>query len=208
MNKTKTAVDIFNKAAKTYQEKFMDVGLYADSLDLFCDALKNNTEVLELACGPGNITKYLLDRKPDLKILATDLAPNMLELAKINNPQANCLLMDCRDLLRLNRTFDAIMCGFCLPYLSREDAVKLICDAEKILKPGGVIYLSTMEDDYSKSGPKAGSSGEEMYMHYHEEVYLRKALEENNFKVVLLQRKVYSSPSGEETTDLIIVAGK
>jgi 23S rRNA G2069 N7-methylase RlmK/C1962 C5-methylase RlmI len=43
------------------------------------------------------------------------------------------------------------MCGFCLPYLSKEEAVKLIRDAAAILNPDGVFYISTMEDDYSKS---------------------------------------------------------
>ncbi|MBC7864483.1 MAG: class I SAM-dependent methyltransferase, partial [Bacteroidia bacterium] len=61
MDKTKIAVTIFNKNANGYQNKFMDVNLYADTFDLFCNSIKNeNAEILEIACGPGNITKYLL----------------------------------------------------------------------------------------------------------------------------------------------------
>jgi len=44
--------------------------------------LNEQAKVLELACGPGNITKCLLSKRPDLEILATDIAPNILELAK------------------------------------------------------------------------------------------------------------------------------
>src|SRR6185295_3669822 len=100
MDKTKIAVNIFNKHASKYQDKFMDVNLYAGSFDFFCDAAKKqNAKILEIACGPGNITSYLLNKRPDFKILGIDLAPNMIALAKINNPKADFQLMDCRDIL-------------------------------------------------------------------------------------------------------------
>ncbi|MBA3681724.1 MAG: class I SAM-dependent methyltransferase [Bacteroidetes bacterium] len=209
MDNTKNAVEIFNKLADQYQHKFMNVDMYADTFAVFCNAIKKqNSEVLELACGPGNITKYLLKKRPDLKILGTDLSLNMVELAKLNNPEAEFRIMDCRDLLALNKKYDAIMCGFCLPYLSKEDALKLISDASKILTGHGVIYISTMEDDNSASGFEAGSTGDKIYMNYHEADYLIKALEENNFKVIELQRKHSPANATKKTTDLFIIAGK
>jgi len=75
----------------------------------------------------------------------------MLALAKKNNPTAEFQLLDSREILKLNKTYDAIMCGFCLPYLTKEEAIQLMEDAAKILNANGVIYISTMEDDYSKS---------------------------------------------------------
>ena len=202
MDKTKIAVDIFNKLAHSYQEKFMDVSLYHDSFDLFCDNIKReNAEVLELACGPGNITKYLLTKRPDLKILGIDLAPNMLELAKKNNRNSSFQLMDIGEINSLNKRFDAIMCGFALPYLSKEGAVKLIADAAQLLNANGVIYISTMEDEYSKSGWEKGSSGEEMFMNYHEAEYLVGALEENGFEIIDLQRL-----KQDKVVDLVIIA--
>ena len=222
MDKTKIAVNVFNKNAQLYQNKFMDVDLYADTFDFFCNAIaKENAELLELACGPGNITKYLLNKRPDLKILGTDLAPNMIALAKINNPTAEFQLMDCRDLGITGKKparqsggiytaggYDAIMCGFCLPYLSKEESIKLIQDASTILNPEGVLYLSTMEDDYEKSGFKKGSTGEEIFMHYHQVDYLSAALTENNFKILKLQRKHSIMTDGTEVVDLILISGR
>lgn len=209
VDKTKIAVDVFNKHAEKYQDKFMDVSLYGDTFDFFCNNIENkNAEILELACGPGNITKYLLNKRPDLKILGTDLAPNMIDLAAINNPTAAFQIMDCRDIGKMNKKFDGIMCGFCLPYLSKEETIKLITDASKILKPKGVLYLSTMEDDYSKSGFKKGSAGDEIFMHYHKTDYLTNALTENNFKIINLKRQDYPETDGTITIDLIIIAQK
>jgi 2-polyprenyl-3-methyl-5-hydroxy-6-metoxy-1,4-benzoquinol methylase len=144
-----------------------------------------------------------LTKRPDLKILGIDLAPNMIELAKINNRNASFQLMDFREIISLNKTFDAIMCGFALPYLSKEGAVKLIGDASTLLNPGGVIYISTMEDDYSRSGLQKGSSGDEIFMHYHEADYLTKALEGSGFIVLNLLRL-----KQENVVDLVIIATK
>lgn len=207
MDKTKIAVDVFDKNASLYQTKFMDVSMYHDSFDLFCSYIqKKEAEILELACGPGNITKYLLDKRPDFKILGTDLAPNMIELAKLNNPSATFQLLDSRGIKSLNKKYDAIMCGFILPYLSKEETEQLIKDAALMLNSQGIIYISTMEDDYSKSGLKKGSTGDEIFMHYHQADYLIDALKASGFKMIDLQRKIYDAVDKTKTVDLILIA--
>jgi cyclopropane fatty-acyl-phospholipid synthase-like methyltransferase len=210
MDKTKIAVDTFDKLAVQYQDKYMDVDLYDHTFDLFCDAVeKKNADIIEVACGPGNITRYLLKKRPDFKILGTDLAPQMVELAKINNPRAEFQIMDCRGIATMDKKYDAVMSGFCFPYLSKEAALSFIKDSATILNPGGVIYISTMEDDYSKSGFKGSSSTPvKIYMHYHERGYLIKGLETNDFEVITSIRQNYPDPNGEPTTDLIIIARK
>jgi ubiquinone/menaquinone biosynthesis C-methylase UbiE len=206
MDQNKIAVDVFNKLANTYQDKYMNVDLYKDSFDFFCQNIKTeNTAILEIACGPGNITKYILDKKPDLKILGIDLAPNMIDLAKVNNPTAKFQVMDCRNIESLDKKYDAIMCGFCLPYLSKKETSKLIIDASNLLNSRGIFYLSTMEDDYSKSTFKKGSSSDEVFMHYYSADFLKNELTKNNFQIIHLERKEYIH-NEENTTDLIIVA--
>ena len=207
MDHSKNAAGIFNKYADLYQEKFMDVSLYHDSFNAFCDHLEQNASVLELACGPGNITNYLLSKRPDLRIFGTDLAPNMVALAKQNNPSAEFSVLDCREIKTLGKTFDAVMCGFCLPYLHKPEALKLISDCAELLHPGGVLYLSTMEDDNSKSTFKKGSKGDEIFMNYHEESYLKETLEKNGLKVFLTDRK-NSTSNNEPVVDLILIANK
>ena len=209
-DRNKIAVDIFNKCATEYQLKYMNVDLYKPSLNLFCDSIKKeNPEILELACGPGNITRYLLERRPDFKILGTDSAPNMVELAAINNPEAEFKQMDCRDIYFLEKKCDGIICGFGLPYLSKEEAVKLISDAALLLNDRGVIYLSTMKDDYEKSRVVKSSSGEyELYMYFHQEDYLAGALKGNGLKIIDIQHQDYSTQDETKITDLIIIAGK
>lgn len=209
MDKTKLAVDVFDKRASEYQTKYMDITLYEDTFDLFCHSIPaQHASVLELACGPGNITQYLRKKRPDLKILATDLSPNMIRLAAINNPGVEFQLLDCRDITTLESKYDAIMAGFCLPYLSQEQAVQLISDAAAILNTGGMLYLSTMEDDYEKSGWQTSSYGDRIYVYYHQADYLVAALEASGFKIIDLQRKDFPAAAGATTVDLVILASK
>ncbi len=201
-------VELFDKYAAQYQEKFMDQAWYGDTFDLLCRHLPSTARVLEVACGPGNITRALLHRRPDLCILATDLAPNMLELAAQNNPAAQCRLMDMRDIGGLDRDFDAVVCGFGLPYLDREEALRFISDAAAILLPGGILYFSTMEDDYGQSGFRTGSTGDALWIHFHEAGYLLQALRDSGLSLLALLRRDFTGQDGASFQDLILIAKK
>ncbi|RZJ35054.1 MAG: class I SAM-dependent methyltransferase [Flavobacterium sp.] len=204
MDRISQTISLFDRHAQLYMDKYMDVSLYAESFDFFASHLPGKT-VLELGCGPGNVTSYLLKKNRSLEILATDLAPAMLGLAKINNPHADFAIMDCRNILSVIKKFDGIMCAFCLPYLSKEEAMELIADASKSLRSRGLLYISTMEDDYSTSGINRSSSGEEILMFNHERDYLVCAFADNNFEMVFEQRKKYSDPYGKPVTDLLLI---
>jgi ubiquinone/menaquinone biosynthesis C-methylase UbiE len=210
-NNTQLAVQLFDTYAQTYQQNYMDVGLYHDALNAFCQAIPTeNASILELACGPGNITQHLLRQRPDFNILATDLSPNMIALAQANNPQATCQLMDIRDVDKIEQTYDAVLCGFGLPYLTREEAVQWIADAAKLLGPGGVLYVSAIEDDYSKSGfmPSSPGSTDGLYQFYHQRDHLSAVFEANGLNVIYLESKSYQDRKGRPTTDLMMVGKK
>ncbi len=208
-NRYKTTFATWNKIASLYQEKFMDLDLYNDTYDLFCQLLeKSHPIVLEIGCGPGNITKYLIEKRPDMAIHGIDVAPNMIELARANNPKASFETMDCREIDKLTEKFDAIICGFCMPYLSKEDCAKLIKDCSSLLNSAGIAYFSVIEGDYSKSKYEIGSSGDKAYVYYHQEDELRKHLNEHSFKVVKLMRKHYPKRKEINETHLIALAEK
>lgn len=210
MDSYKTTIDAFNKQAAGYQDKYMHLDLYNDTYDTFCNLInKREAKIFEIACGPGNITRYILSKRPDFKILATDMAPNMLELAKINNPTAEFVLMDCRDIDKISDKYDAIVCGFCLPYLSKADVAKLLKDCHALLNTGGIVYLSTMEGNYADSGYQTSSDGKDKaYIYYYQQYYIEEQLCANNFKIVEFKCKEFPKPDGTFSTDLIFIAKK
>jgi len=130
MDRYKETFETWNKVASLYQDKFMDLDLYNDTYDFICNSItRDNATILEIGCGPGNITKYLLSKRPDFDIYGIDIAPNMIELAKKNNPSASFAIMDSRQISNIETKYDGIICGFCLPYLSHSDSKKFIRDS-------------------------------------------------------------------------------
>ena len=211
MKKVHQAKHIFDTYAQAYQEKYMDTSLYHHSFDVFCDAIeKQRASILEVGCGPGNITRYLLDKRPNFNVTACDVSNKMLALGKLNNPSATFKELDCREITSLQTKFDGIIAGFCLPYISKEEAIQFIVDAAQSLYANGVLYLSTMEGDYTTSGYVGSSSdgNEKLYTYYHEAAYLLKALRENGFKIVFEDRIINRPSNGKTTTDLFIIGKK
>ena len=210
MDKYHITFQSWDKLASAYQDKFMDLDLYNDTYDLFCDLVKPpGASVLEIGCGPGNITRYVLSKRPDLHIEGIDTSPNMLKLAKENNPSAGFKVMDCRHIDTLTTTYDAVLCGFCLPYLSKEDCQKLISDCSALLNTGGILYFSAIEDDYAKSAMETSSNGEHsLFVYYHEAAYLQQWLSEYGFEEIALYRKQYPKADGSSSIHLIVLARK
>jgi len=209
MDKYKKTFESWNKVANLYEEHFMDLDLYNDTYDAFCEAIeKNNPKILEIGCGPGNITKYMLSKRPDFDLEGIDIAPNMVELAKKNNPNATFRVMDSRNIDELKTKYEGIICGFCIPYLSKSDCSKLISDAKNLLSEKGILYLSFIEGDYEKSGYQSGSSGDQVYFYYHDLENIQTELSGNGFEITTISHKDYTRKDGTSETHTILIARK
>jgi SAM-dependent methyltransferase len=205
------SVQRFDEFASRYAQRFADIEPYRHGIDRFCDLITNQRpRILELACGPGNFTRYIKQHFPDSIYLATDLAPRMLEIAGRNVPGVDFRLMDMRELHHLSESFDAIFCSFGLPFLSAADALMLIVDCAQKLLPGGVLYLSTMEGDESQAGFESTSfSGSaEIYFNYHREEDIKNAMLGNSFKLDTLTKQDYHNPDGSVLQDMIFIGMK
>lgn len=204
MNSYQETFNTWNKIAGLYEEKFMHLELYNESYEAFCKAIPKNAKVLEMGCGPGNITQYILNRRPDLKLEGTDISENMIALAAKNNPGADFYVMDCRDLHKKQSGYSAILCGFCIPYLLEDDCRKFIKDcSDKILR-GGALYLSFVEGDPKQSGFISGSSGDRTYFSYYETSWIKNLLSENHFNELNSFDVIYPARQGTEIHKILI----
>lgn len=209
MDRYKETFETWNKVAAIYQDKFMDLDLYNTTYDFICNSItKDNAKLLEIGCGPGNITKYLLSARPDFDIFGIDIAQNMIELAKKNNPKASFAVMDIRNIDDIKTKFDGIVCGFCLPYLSPADSLKLISDCYKLLNKNGLIYISFVEGDPNKSGFQIGSSGDRIYFYYHNLDDLKTQLFDNKFNELKVFRVDYKKSETEKDIHTVLIAKK
>lgn len=206
MNKYKTTITTWNKIAKRYEDVFMDFDLYNDTYEAFCNGIETpNPSILEVGCGPANSTKYLLKQRSDFKVLATDVAPNMLALAKQNLPDVAFQLLDALNISQLKSSFDGIFCGFCLPYLNKEDCMAFLIDSHALLNPNGLLYFSVIEGDYNNSGYQTRSTGDTMFVHYYREAFFKDQLINLGFQDLHIFKKSYTTNQGEAQVHLVFM---
>jgi len=208
MDKYKETFETWNNIASIYQSKFMELDLYKDTYDLICNSIdKPKAKLLEIGCGPGNITKYLLSKRQDFDIFGIDIAPNMVELARVNNPSGHFAVMDCRQINNLDSKYDGIIVGFCLPYLSHSESIELFSNSYDLLNDKGLIYLSFVEGEPDKSDFKVGSGGR-VYFYYHKLDEIKSQLSKFKFGEIKTFKVKYKISETEFDIHTIIIAKK
>jgi len=103
--------------------------------------------VLETAAGTGIVTQALRRRLPEAtRIIATDLNPPMLEIARSKpglDRQVTLQTADAQNLPFDDGTFDAVICQFGLMFFP--DKLHSFGEALRVLKPGGHYHFSVWD---------------------------------------------------------------
>ncbi len=210
MDYSKEAVSVFNDLAQRYEDKYMSVERYTKELNLFCDSIPSKGSVLELACGPGNVTKYILNQRNDLIYTATDMSTNMIDLAAKNNEGISTQILDCRDLSSLHESYNGAVSAFCLPYLNEKEVKANFHDVYSLLKDDGVFYLSGIKGDYENSAYTHSISNPsyKIFMHYYDEQEIVKILRNIGFKLIMNSVIQYQNDQNDDTFEFAILVQK
>lgn len=165
-----------------------------------------SASVLDLACGPGNVSAYLAKARPDLKLIGVDLAEGMVMQARLRIPSAEFLVKDCRHIGELEHVFDACAFAFGLSYLTDDDANRFFSSLNASLADSAILYLSTITGEPSWSGFETSSSGDRVYMKYRSVGDVISMVERAGYRVDF--RDVIASPANasKPTQDLILIA--
>ncbi len=209
MDPYEETIATWNKIAPIYEDKFMKLDYYDETYATFCASLASeNAQILEIGCGPGNITQKVMQLKPKVRILATDVSPNMVDIAKKNNPTAEIEVLDARSISKLMTSFDGIIIGFCIPYLNESDCKKLLLDCANLLENKGILYISFVAGEPEKSGFKTGSSGDRAYFYYHKLEFIKSLLLSNGFDLVKFWKIFYPINSSESEVHTVLLLRK
>ncbi len=209
MDAYQETLQTWNSLAALYEERFMDLPIYNASYDKFLQKLKGESpQVLEVGSGPGNICRYMLAKKPNMRWLGTDAAPEMVSVAQKNNPTATFKVMDARFLNSLQTLFDGVVSGFCIPYLDQNDVETFLRESYRLLETSGVLYLSFVSGSPTASGYQTGSSGQRVYFYFHESGHVEKLLTEIGFSQMEKMEVVYRKSDNSDETHTILIGIK
>ena len=172
----------FGHTAEQYAASIGSLANYNSTYDALLDLLPAESHVLDLACGPGNVSRYLVERKP-LRITGFDLAEPMLQLARRHIPTGH---FEKRSLLELAGTgpFDTIVNAFGIPFLDRSQRVACFAGMASALRNGGLLYISFMEGDHAGFERTAFSPDREIYFHYHRKAEVLQELCDLHFELL------------------------
>lgn len=98
---------------------------------------EQKTILLEIGAGTGRDGKYFQDQ--GLQVTCVDLSPVMVELCRQKG--LNALVMDSSDLRFAEESFEAVYTMNSLLHLSKAEIPGVLRRIEKLLKPGGVVFL-------------------------------------------------------------------
>jgi ubiquinone/menaquinone biosynthesis C-methylase UbiE len=101
---------------------------------------------LEIACGTGRVTRHLLQvLAPDAKLIATDLSPDMLQVAKeeLQGLPIEWQVADAQELAFEDNSIDLIVC--CFGYMFVPEKINAFKEAWRVLRPGGTLLFTTWD---------------------------------------------------------------
>lgn len=209
MDQNEYTKNTWNKVANAYQDKFLELDLYNESYDIFCRHIDDpEARILDVGCGPGNITKYLLTRSKAYRIKGLDYAANMVALAAKNNPGASFQLFDLRDLGNIATKFGGIICGFCLPYLSSDELEPFINNCAILLRPGGICYWSFIDGETERSGWQTNKGGDRIYFNYHQNTHMKNLIEKCAFDILDELTITYTKHKNATELHTVLIAKK
>lgn len=199
-------IEAYNSSAKAYAESIARLNNYDTTYRYFADCIEDNAFVLDLACGPANISSTLVKHKL-LRITGLDLSQNMVELARKNIPEGNFF---CGDIIKYQSEYkyDAAVIGFAIPYLTLPEIEELLENTGFNLNSGGYLYISFMLGESQGYEVPSFNRDVEFYIHYYSKSKIEKLLRALNFELIKEWELDYQEMDGSITTDVVIVARK
>jgi len=107
---------------------------------------KKYSKILEIACGTGRVTIHLANSVNHDMLFATDLNPDMIEIAKkriVNNKKIKWMQADALELPFEDESFDLVVFQFGIMFFP--DKLKGLQEVYRVLRKGGRIIFNTWD---------------------------------------------------------------
>jgi ubiquinone/menaquinone biosynthesis C-methylase UbiE len=169
----------YDKIAKEYSD-WRRTFKNRRQLEELAELLPENAQVLDVGCGTGiPATQFLVDR--GYRVLGIDISENMLEMARINVPQAQFIKKDMTDLDFAESSFDGLTAFYSIIHVLRTNHEKLFQDLHRILKPGAPMLVSLGRNEWE--GTEDFHGAHMFWSHYGPEKSLR-LIKQAGFEIV------------------------
>ena len=101
--------------------------------------ISKSTEVLDLCCGAGQTTRFLVQYSD--RVTGLDISPVAIERAKKNVPQANYVEGLAQRMPLDDNQFDLVHTSSALHEMTPKELEQILQEVYRVLKPGGIFTL-------------------------------------------------------------------
>ncbi|MEH2218568.1 MAG: class I SAM-dependent methyltransferase [Nostoc sp.] len=101
--------------------------------------IHSDTQVLDLCCGSGQTTHFLV--KNSQNVTGLDASPKSLERARLNVPEASYVEAFAEEMPFADNLFDVVHTSVALHEMQPQQLRKIMNEVYRVLKPGGVFTL-------------------------------------------------------------------
>lgn len=181
-DKTMIAVKTYDKIAKAYTKEFFNDKIDLKHLDKFLSLLPPKARILDVGCGPGNYTKYMLERR--FSVEGIDLSRGMIQVAKKKVPKGKFKIMDMRKLEYPNQSFDGLCVAYSLYHIALKQSLNVLGEFHRVLKAGGFIILMLQEGKGEGIIPEPFDPKQRMFFKYYQKNEIRDLLKTTKLETV------------------------
>lgn len=181
MDKSKFAVATYDKIAGKYTRKYFNDLTDLPYIDRFLKKLPSGARILDIGCGPGTFTKYLLEK--GFNVEGIDLSEEMIKIAKVKVPKANFKLMDMRRISYPGNFFDGLLAAYSLIHIPTEEMIDTLRGFKKILKPNGSMMIIVQGGEPDKFVNEPLKKGEKIFINFFTKERLSKLVAQAGFEI-------------------------
>lgn len=133
----------YNRIAEDWFKDHHRDTWWIEGTDTFVSFLKPGSLVLDVGCGAGVKSQYLLDK--GLKVVGVDFSEKMIEIATCEVPGATFYVADIKDVNGLQETFDGVLAQAVLLHIPKAEAGDVVKGLRDKLVDGGYLYIAVKE---------------------------------------------------------------
>ena len=180
MDYNKITIDTYNKIAKEYTEKVKGM-VPMDEFKKFINYVPFGN-ILDIGCGSGVATRNLQEK--GLQVYGIDLSDELINIAREESPNSKFRKMDMLKMSFPHEMFDGIWHVASLLHLEKKYVPIALFEANRALKPEGIMYLSIKEGESEGLEKDERCGGLPKYYSYYQEDEITDFLEKANFELV------------------------
>jgi len=136
----------YNKIAKFYDYfQYYCSWVHKNSIQFFSDYIENNSKILDIACGTGNLLKELINKNKTLKLYGIDESSEMIRCACKKIRGAKFIVGQAEKLPFQNNYFDLIVVTGAFYCFQNKEVV--ITECQRVLKTNGHLFIATVAFD-------------------------------------------------------------